>query len=365
MVIARWKSTVDWSLIAVVFSVLALGVLTVMSATHVPQRPETNLYLSQLLWVGIGTVVMLTAMLVPYRYLMYLAYPLYGVGVALLAMVLVQGHAAMGARRWLALGGIRFQPSELMKLLMMLALARYFHFDRPRHEYGLRELIFPIIIVAIPFGFIVVEPDLGTAMLLAMSAAGLFLFMRIKRRTLITLAVLGFVAAPLGYQFLKPYQKDRVKTFVNPFSDPHGAGYNSIQSMIAVGSGQFLGKGFKKGTQAHLDFIPEHHTDFIFSVFAEEHGFVGGLLLLSLYLGVLLLGLRAASLARDRFGMFLGLGIVSNLFFQMCVNICMVTGLLPVVGVPLPFVSYGGTNMLFSMASVGILLNLSFRRYTF
>jgi len=362
----NWRDTIDWPIIAITFLILGIGVLTVMSATYSPLQPEANLYKSQLLWVGIGLVALLLSMAINYNMFLYLAYPAYGLGIALLIFVLIQGKQTMGASRWIYLGGLHFQPSEFMKLVMVITLARYFHFDPPRPQYNLRELIVPSLLVLLPFYLIVKEPDLGTGLLLAMTAGAMFLFMNIRRKTLIIIGAIGLFSLPFVYNFgLKGYQKVRVQAFINPFSDPHGAGYNSIQSIIAVGSGQILGKGFKKGTQSQLDFIPEHHTDFAFSVFAEEQGFIGCMFLISLYCGLILLGLKAAARSRDRFGTFLGVGLSAHLLFQILVNMGMVTGILPVVGVALPFVSYGGSNMVFSLVTVGLLLNLSLRRYTF
>ena len=224
-------------------------------------------------------------------------------------LVLVAGKSSLGAKRWIGFGGFRIQPSEFMKLSLVICLAKYFESDRTVGGYGFRDLLMPLMLVGIPCGLIMLQPDLGTAMIIALTFASMMLFMRIQTKTLAIILIAACIALPTAYKFgMKPYQRQRIVSFLDPMSDPKGAGYNSIQSMIAVGSGQFWGKGYKKGTQSQLNFLPEHHTDFIFSVFSEEHGFVFCALLLGLYWLFLSNGLSVAYQSHDKFGVLLVTG---------------------------------------------------------
>ena len=242
-----------------------------------------------------------------------------------------------------------------MKLSMVICLAKYFESDQTVGGYSWRDLILPSLLVALPCGLIMLQPDLGTALIILLTFVSMMLFIRIQPRTLLTITICACVALPTIYKFgLKPYQRQRIVSFLNPGSDPKGSGYNSIQSMIAVGSGQLFGKGYKKGTQSQLNFLPEHHTDFIFSVFSEEHGFVGCIIVLSIYLIFMLNGLSVAYQSHDKFGILLALGIMTIFFWHIFVNTGMVMGLLPIVGVPLPFLSYGGSSLVTSILGVAI-----------
>jgi rod shape determining protein RodA len=230
----------------------------------------------------------------------------------------------------------------------------------------LTDLIVPSLFVVIPVSFIIVQPDLGTAMIILLVYGSMLLFLRIQPKILLLLSVVAAISLPVVYNYgLKPYQRQRIVTFIDPMSDPKGAGYNSIQSMIAVGSGQLWGKGFKKGTQAHLNFLPEHHTDFIFSVFSEEWGFIGCSVLLLLYGLFIMSGLSVAYQSNDKFASLLAFGIVSIFFWHVFVNMGMVMGMLPIVGVPLPFMSYGGSALLTAMSGVAILVNIANKKYMF
>lgn len=231
---------------------------------------------------------------------------------------------------------------------------------------GLREMFVPLLILGIPFVFVVEQPDLGTAMMLAAIGGSMLIFAKIRKLILATIVLLGIIALPIAWKFvLHDYQKNRVLTFLSPTSDPRGTGYNSIQSKIAVGSGRFFGKGFMKGTQSQLEFLPERHTDFIYSVLSEEHGFVGSVTVIGLFCFLFLTGIRIATNARDKFGALLTVGVLCYIFWHMFVNIGMVIGLLPIVGVPLPLLSYGGSSMLTTMAGLGIVSSVAYRRYLF
>jgi rod shape determining protein RodA len=276
------------------------------------------------------------------------------------------GKSSLGAKRWLGIGALRLQPSEFMKLSVVICLAKYFESDQTMGGYGTKDLILPTLLVALPCGLIMMQPDLGTALIILLTFVSMMLFIRIQPRTLIAIVLLGVIALPAAYKFgLKPYQRQRLVSFVNPGSDPKGSGYNSIQSMIAVGSGQLLGKGYRKGTQSQLNFLPEHHTDFIFSVFSEEHGFVGSIILIVLYLAFMLNGLSVAYQSHDKFGIFLALGVMTIFFWHIFINMGMVMGLLPIVGVPLPFLSYGGSSLVTSILAVAILTNIANKKFMF
>jgi rod shape determining protein RodA len=295
-----------------------------------------------------------------------MAYVVYFGNLLLLVAVLFIGKQVLGARRWLGFGGFTIQPSEFMKLSVVILMAKYFETDRTVGGLGLKDLLLPSVLVGIPAILIMMQPDLGTAMIILLTFGTLLLFIRIRPRTLILLGVCAAVAMPLMYSYgLKPYQKQRIHSFIDPMSDPKGSGYNSIQSMIAVGSGKMLGKGYKQGTQSQLNFLPEHHTDFIFSVFAEEHGFVGCILLLGIYLAFMITGMQIAYQSHDKFALLLAMGIMTIFFWHIFVNMGMVMGLLPIVGVPLPFLSYGGSSLLTSMFGVAILTNIANRKFMF
>ncbi len=300
-----------------------------------------------------------------YRHLEKLGYPLYILSILTLVVVIVAGKTVAGSRRWLPLGPLSFQPAELAKIAVILALATYFN-RRPRLEaMGLKDLVIPGLLVLVPVALIIKQPDLGSGILLALVAGSMILFVGVRWRTLAGLALSMALCSPVVWMLLKAYQRQRVLTFVNPEKDPLGAGYHILQSMIAVGSGQFWGKGFLRGTQSQLYFLPEQHTDFVFSVFAEEWGFVGSTVLLLLFAGLALWGLRVARDCKDRFGHFLALGVTALIFWQIFVNLCMVTGVMPVVGIPLPLFSYGGSSLVTTLLGLGFLFNIRMRRYLF
>lgn len=355
----------DWILLLQVTLVAAIGILNLYSATSAWSGPATPIYLKQLSWFGLGLIIVTVLCLFDYRHLDYLGYPAYGVALLMLLAVLVVGRTSMGATRWLSFGGIGLQPSELMKIVIIIVLAKYFTERSQPHGYTLQELWVPGALLLVPVLLVMKQPDLGTAMLLLAIGGTMALFAGIRRSTLVVLGIAGLASAFGGWFLLHDYQRQRVYTFLNPEQDPLRTGYHIIQSKIAVGSGGLFGQGFRKGTQAQLSFLPERHTDFAFSVFAEEWGFAGCLVVVALYLLIILWGLYIARRASDRFGMFLALGVSAMLFWHIVVNLGMVIGLLPVVGVPLPLFSYGGTSMITTMSGVGLLLNVSMRRFMF
>ena len=282
---------------------------------------------------------------------------IYTAGLLMLAMVLVAGDVGKGAQRWLDLGIVRFQPSEAMKLAVPMMVA--WVVTRKTLPPNLKNLIFATLALVVPAAFIVVQPDLGTAILIVMSGALIIFLAGFSWRNILILAALAIVLIPLAYLFvLEPYQQRRIQTLIDPWSDPLGSGYQIIQSMIAIGSGGAQGKGWTQGSQAQGDFIPDRHTDFIFSVFSEEMGFIGVLLLITVYVAIVARGLYIAYYTKDTFSRLLAGSLSMTFFFYVFVNIGMVAGMLPVVGVPLPLISYGGTSMVTLMAGFGILMGI-------
>jgi rod shape determining protein RodA len=340
-----------------------LGIVTLYSAS---KGSGTTLYKTQLIWFVLGLGVAASLLLFDSHFLARLAYPFYAVCMVLLTLVLFVGRIGGGSQRWIDLKFFHLQPSEIAKLAIVFTLAKYFSDDETPPPYTLRRLVVPGLLVAPFFLLILLQPDLGTAGVLFLVAASMVFFLKVHWKSLLAVVLAALIAVPLAYQFvLRDYQRDRVKTFLNPGRDAKGSGYNALQCKIAVGSGKLFGKGFLKGTQSQLNFIPEQHTDFIFSVFSEERGFFGALVLLGLYWSYLFYSLRTVSRARGKFEMLLALGFTMIIFWHVFINIGMVIGVLPIVGVGLPFFSYGGSSMLTFMVATGLLLNLSRKKYIF
>jgi rod shape determining protein RodA len=355
----------NWTYLLLVLLIALIGIANLYSATTSWSAAALPVYLKQLYWLGLGLALVALICVFDYRHLEYLSFPLYGVNLLLLGLVLAVGRTSMGATRWISLGGFNVQPSELLKIIIIIALARYFSDHEKIIGFGLRELLMPGLLLGVPALLIMKQPDLGTALLVLCIGATMAFFSGVQRGTAVFLGLSGLVAALGGWFLLHDYQRQRILTFLNPERDPLGSGYHIIQSKIAVGSGGFTGLGFMKGTQSQLSFLPERHTDFAFSVFAEEWGLLGCLLLLVLYCLIVLWGLHIALRANDRFGMYLAIGVTAMLFWHIVVNLGMVIGLLPVVGVPLPLFSYGGTSMITTMTGIGLLMNVSMRRFMF
>ncbi len=345
--------------------ILTWGMINLSSATAVEDK-SAGLWKNQMITICIGTIGTLFLMIPHYSFLSRLAYMIYLGNLGLLLAVLAVGKSSLGAKRWIGFGGFSLQPSELMKISTVIFLAKYFENKSTTSGLKFKDLLMPTIFVMIPLVLILVQPDLGTAMIIMLVYGSILLFLKISPKVLVGLTIIAALALPVVYNYgLKPYQRQRITTFIDPMSDPKGAGYNSIQSMIAVGSGQMFGKGWKKGTQAHLNFLPEHHTDFIFSVFSEEWGFVWCSILLLLYLLFIMSGLSVAYRSNDKFATLLAFGITSIFFWHVFVNMGMVMGMLPIVGVPLPFLSYGGSALLTAMSGVAILVNIANKKYMF
>lgn len=355
----------DWTLLGIILVIATIGILNLYSATAKIEMSGTPLYLKQISWLVIGLAAMVAIAFIEYRFYADVAYIAYVVTLFLLIVVLCVGLITSGAQRWVKIGSLSFQPSEFVKISLILALAKFFH--RPPHPkgYSLKQLYLPFLLLLLPMGLILKQPDLGTSIILLLVFLSILIFVKIRWSTLLTLGLGGGAAVPLLWSFLKEYQKKRIITFFNPDLDPLGAGYHLIQSKIAVGSGGIIGKGFMKGTQAKLGFLPEQQTDFIFSALGEEWGFVGSLVLIGLYFALILLGLRIAVQAKDRFGAILAFGVVAMIFWHVFINIGMVLGMMPVVGIPLPLLSYGGSFLISTLMGAGLLLNVSMRRYLF
>jgi rod shape determining protein RodA len=357
---------INWPLLGLMALLFGIGVLNLYSASGFRMGDEVSLqpyYSRQLIW-GLGGLFCLVAMMLfDYKHLATAAWPLMIGTAVLLVAVLLAGKTVSGAKRWLQLAGYSFQPSELAKIAMLLLAAKIL--SKRSERMGWLDLA-GILGICLPVaGLIIVEPDLGTGLNVLLLVAGLILFRGLAGPVFKTLVAAVPILIPCGWFFLKPYQKGRILTLFDPQRDPLGAGYHIIQSQIAIGSGQMWGKGFLEGTQSQLRYLPEKHTDFAVAVFAEEWGFVGAIVLLTLFCLFLLQFAVTARNAKDRFGSYLAAGVFFYFFWQILINMGMVLGIMPVVGIPLPFISYGGSATIVNFTLVGIVVNVSMRRFLF
>lgn len=351
-------------LMLTVLALFTMGVITLYSAARGPGL--NNLYKTELIFFAAGLLMGAIVVFIDLQILEKLAYPSYVACLFLLILVLMIGRVGGGSQRWIDLKFFHLQPSEIAKLAIVLTLAKYFSEERHGAPYTLKKLIVPMCFVGPYFILTFLQPDLGTAGIISLIAASMVFFLKVHWKSLTIVIVAGLIAGPLAYRFvLRDYQRDRVKTFLDPGRDAKGSGYNVLQCKIAVGSGKVTGKGWLKGTQSQLNFIPEQHTDFIFSVFAEERGFIGGMVLLALFGTYLTYALRIVSRARGKFEMLLAFGVTSIVFWHMFINLGMVIGILPIVGVGLPFFSYGGSSLITFMMATAILLNVGRKRFIF
>ncbi len=343
----------NWLMILLVCATGAVGIAMLLSAADGSADPWAS---RQMIRFGIGLILMLLVAMIDIRFWMRVAYAIYGLTFVLLMGVELLGATVMGAQRWVDLGVIQVQPSEFMKIALVLALARYFHGIALEDMRRVRVLIPPVLMIFAPAALVLRQPDLGTAILLALGGM-VVLFVAGLKPWKLGVAIAGALAAvPIAWQFLRDYQKVRILTFFNPESDPLGAGYHILQSKIALASGGLFGKGYLKGTQSHLNFLPEKHTDFIFTMVAEELGFFGAIGLLLLYLAMATCGIVISTRSNNHFGRLLGMGVTVTFFFHVFFNIAMVMGLVPIVGSPLPLISYGGSAMLSLMIGFGLLI---------
>ncbi|HEX6958343.1 MAG TPA: rod shape-determining protein RodA [Ferrovibrio sp.] len=359
LTLGRKLRDVNWGLLLLITLIASIGFATLYSAGGGKIDPWAD---RQMARFAIGVVIMLIISVTDIRLWMRLSYLFYGIAVVLLVAVDVVGRIGMGAQRWLDLGIFSVQPSEIMKISIVLALARYFHGLNYDEVGQIRWLIVPLFMVLIPVGLVMKQPDLGTAMLLMATAGGVFFFAGVRLWKFAVAIAGGAAMMPIAWNFLHDYQRKRVLIFLDPEQDPLGAGYHILQSKIALGSGGFTGKGFLQGTQSHLSFLPEKQTDFIFTMLAEEHGLVGALVLLLLYILLISYSYAIALRSRNQFGRLLAGGITTMMFFYVFINIAMVSGLVPVVGVPLPLVSYGGTAMMTLLVGMGLLIGVYVHR---
>ena len=350
---------ISWSYVLLICALAGAGYVALYTAAGGSAEPYAA---RQMLRFAFGLMLMLSIALVDIRFIARLSWPAYALGVFMLLLVMRMGHVGKGAQRWIELGGMEWQPSELMKIVLVLALASWFHKASWERMGNPLFLIPPAIAVAVPVALILKEPNLGTAMITAVVGGAVFLGAGVRWWKVVLLCGVIALAAPLAYEHLHDYQRARLVTFLNPESDPLGAGYNIIQSKIALGSGGMWGKGFLQGTQGLLDFLPEKQTDFIFTMLAEEFGLVGSLALLSLLALIVLGGMAIALRCRHQYGRLVALGISVNFFMYVFVNIAMVMGVIPVGGVPLPLISHGGSAMITVMIGFGILLSVHVHR---
>jgi rod shape determining protein RodA len=353
----------DWTLLAIVAAITSVGLAEIYSSTHASAM--AGLQWKQLMWIGLGIAGMMVISRIDYHTLLDQAPIIYISGVALLVVVLGLGRAHFGAKRWMQVGGMDLQVSELMKLIIIIVLARFFS-DVRTDRLTLADLVKVAVVTCIPVGLILIQPDLGTAVVLVpVALLGAFLAGIDWKHAAAGLVLIGLLV-PVGWNMrnhLKPYQQQRIRTFLHPEENPRGAGYQILQSEIAVGSGGFWGKGFTKGSQNQLGFVPVRYSDFILAALAEEQGFIGVCLVLLLYLGLILRLVDNAQKAKDRAGMYVVMGVTAILGFHVLVNASMVIGYMPVTGIPLPLMSYGGSATAFVFLALGLVMNVRMRRF--
>ncbi len=357
----------DYSFFGICTAIFVIGILNLYSATHSQGvGHEEGLYKTQIIWFFLSWLIGAVVSFIQPKNYFRLAYPSYLLSVILLIVVLVVGHSALGGQRWIGFGPFKFQPSEITKIAMVLVLARWYSKASPDQEIGLKELIIPFLISLIPALMIIIQPDLGTGMLVLIIFFIITFYRKLKWKTIVILAAVAMVGATVIYNFgLREYQKKRITTFIDPEYDAKGSGYNAIQSKIAIGSGQFFGKGFRRSSQGALNYLPENHTDFIFAIFNEEHGFVGAVFLVALYIALFYRLLWLASNVNKIFDSVVVVGVLAIFFAHTIINMSMVSGLMPIVGVPLPLMSYGGSNLLTFGICCGVVTSISNARSLF
>lgn len=357
----------DWFTFLIVVFLSLIGIITIYSATRpVIDSVQPDFYIKQTVWLILSIVILFFLVSIDYIWIIRLSPYLYATGVILLALVFVIGKTGMGAQRWFRIGPLSFQPSEIFKIIYIIMLSYFLSISKgPIDKKTLIKIV--LYITLVPFILLIKQPDLGTSIIIIVIFFSLIISRGLEKRLLLLLIIISIISFPfLGHilwEGLKDYQKDRLIAFIDPDVDPSGIGYQLNQSKITVGSGRFLGKGYLKGTQGPFRFLPEKHTDFIFAVFAEEWGFVGSTVLIFLYLVLILRGLDTANKAKDEFGRFLSLGICFMFITYTTINIGMTLGLMPVVGIPLPFMSYGGTSLLTNFIAIALLINVRMRRF--
>jgi len=361
------RDHIDWPLFIVTALIGVLGVVNLYSATSVyfgtARAGLSDIYINQVYWLAIGGVAGAVVAAIDYRHIERFGYVIYTVGVFMLVLVIILGQGRRGAVRWIELGSFSFQPSEFMKLCLIIALAKYLHDDPKNEERTLRDLAVPAVLTAVPALLIARQPDLGTALVQVLIFVSIAAITRVRRRSALTFLGTVIVAVPMVWQYALPYQRARVTAFLNPGADLSGTGYHAYHARIAIGNGGVAGQGFMEGMQNQYRFLPDQYTDFPFPVFAEEWGFVGTLALLALYGFLVVWSIRIASLARDRFGAVVAVGCGALIFWHTIINLGMSSGMLPVVGMTLPLFSYGGSSVVTMLLAIALLMNVSMRRY--
>jgi len=353
-------SDIDWFLLGLALALAVIGVIEIYSTTL--HSPLAGQYRKQIYWLIVGSILALVASRIDYHMILEQTPWLYGVSVVLLLGLIVAGHSIAGTRRWLKFGPLTFQVSEIVKLIIILVVAAYFA-NRRMKAITWGDLIKLGIFAGIPAILVALEPDLGTALTFVPIVAAGVVFAGIRTQHVVVLCLLGILSLPVGWHFLRPYQRDRIMTFVHPTQNTQSTSYQVTQTKIAIGSGGFWGKGLGNGTQSRLGFIPVSHADSIFAAFAEEQGFVGTLLVLLLYFAMLLRLLDGAQMAPDRAGAFILIGLAAVIFFQVVVNTGMMIGVLPITGIPLPLMSQGGSSLLFTFLGLGMAMSVRARRF--
>jgi rod shape determining protein RodA len=359
----RIRERFDWALFIAAALVAVIGIVNLYSATSVYSGARAEQYVNQVYWLVAGGILAVFAASIDYRHFERLGYVVYIGGVVCLILVFILGRDIRGSARWIVVGSFQFQPSEFMKLALAIALAKFLH-DDPRGEgRTMKDLIIPALLSVIPVLLILRQPDLGTAIILMLVFFSIASLMRLKWRSVGGLVAIMAVAVTVAWNYgLKDYQRQRVSSFLNPEADLRGAGWQAHHARVAIGNGGIFGQGYMRGTQNQFKFLPDQYSDFPYPVFAEEWGFVGGVLLLGLYGFLSVWAIRVASQSKDRFGAALAVGIGAMIFWQALINLGMVVGLLPVVGVPLPLFSSGGSSVMTMLMGIGLLMNVSMRR---
>jgi rod shape determining protein RodA len=362
----RIRERFDWALFIGAALVAVIGIVNLYSATSVYSGVRAEQYVNQVYWLVAGGIFAVFAASIDYRHFERLGYVIYIGGVVCLILVFILGRDIRGSARWIVLGTFQFQPSEFMKLALSIALAKFLHDDPRGESRTLKDLVIPALLTIIPVLLILRQPDLGTAIILMLIFASIASLMRLRWKSVGALVTLVGVVVPLVWLYgLKDYQRQRVTSFLNPEADLRGAGWQAHHARVAIGNGGWFGQGYMRGTQNQFKFLPDQYSDFPFPVFAEDWGFLGGIVLLGLYGFLSVWAIRVASQSKDRFGAVLSIGIGSMIFWQAFINLGMVLGLLPVVGVPLPLFSSGGSSVLTMLIGVGLLMNVSMRRNYF
>jgi rod shape determining protein RodA len=367
-VMFRRGPAVDMPLLLAVVAIVTLGLVNLYSATSVYADTEmraklADIYVSQVYWMVVGGLMAILVAAIDYRHYERFASVLYAGGVLSLGLVFILGSDIRGSSRWIQLGSFTFQPSEFMKVLMVLMVARHVHNDSKTEPRTLVDLAIPGALILLPVGLVMAQPDLGTGLILSLTSATMLLMTKIRRRTLLAIVAAVGTVLPLAWTHaMKQYQKDRITSFLDPEHDKTGIGWHALQSQTAIGNGQVLGEGYMQGTQNQFGFLPDQFSDFPFAVFAEDWGFLGCVILLFLYCFICVWAIHVASQAKDRFGAALATGIGALIFWHAVFNIGMAIGVLPVVGVTLPLFSYGGSSVVTTLVGLGLLMNVSMRR---